>query len=409
MADSTAAKQKQYILNVGSGIWQVPLISACRRLGYRVIAVDIDPSAPGFRLADHVVNLSAHEPEPIYRALVERGVDLGEIEAVITTASRGCITTAATLAGRIGVPGPGIPLEAAEMLVERERFRQFLVAHSFDTPRFSVVSSARAANGLPYPAVVKSNQNTSGSAGITLIKGPGELPAAVERAQQASESVEVIVEEFIEGPDVGVFGLFCDGEPTAEVMVGRSVLEAPHFLPYAYVSPVALSTAEAELVGYTFRRLAECLGVSAGPLYLEVRLSADGKRCYPIEAEPTIPAHIDYLMSETLGADVNELAVRGLLGRLDGMREIRPTRAAGCRFLYAPSSGYVAELRDGLSPEGGKAVVRKANGDYVANSSAADICAVLYASSDSSTDVTARLDEWERSFVISTRATPGGV
>lgn len=393
-------KDNKKILNIGSGVWQLPFINACCDLGYGIIAVDLDPEAPGFRLADHVINLSAHDPDPIYQALTDSNFDLQSIAAVLTTASRGCITTAANLAERLGVAGPALPVDAANILVDRHLFRDFLVENKLPVPQYRIITDAEQAEDVDLPVVVKSIINTSGSDGITLVDRTADLPMAVSRAQKAGKVKPVIVESFISGRDIGVLGVFHRGELIFSGVIERHVNEAPHFLPQSYNAPARLSEQAFSRLDQVHARLGQNLNITSGPFYVEYRLD-DTNTPYAIEGEPTVPAHIGYLLSESMGVDVYDLVVRSLLDRIDSLSINKVRGSAGCRFVYASSAGIISRI---TPPDTGNGalIVRKAVGDEVKNISAADICGVLYASGRSELDVRQTLDRWENQFIVET-------
>ena len=392
-------QNKEYILCIGSGIWQMPSIAAMHRLGYGIIAVDLDPNAPGFKLADHVINLSAHDPAPVFQALTDMEFDLSSIILVFTTASRGCITTAAELAGKLGVTGPGIAPESTDILVDRDRFRNFLRENGLPSPHSQVVSDASQVNGLEYPLVVKSNVNTSGSAGINLVENSAGLPAAIAAAQKAGKTDYAIVEDFLPGEDLGVFGVFHRGKPFFITAIQRRVHQQPHFLPAEYLAPAEMNNE----IYHTYTRLGECLKVTAGPFYVEFRISEKRKKCYPIECEPTVPAHIDYLVSNSAGIQTAELVILSLLNKIEEIPEISVDASAGCRFVYADKPGTIREFTvPELDSSEGSLIVRKKTGDYVRFETAGDVCAMIYTHGKTRHDVETLLNNLANELILVT-------
>lgn len=398
-------ESREYILCIGSGIWQMPSVEAMHRLGYGIIAVDLDPDAPGFKLADYIINLSAHDPGPIYDALNEMDFDLNLITLVFTTASRGCITTAAELAGKLGVAGPGIAPESTDILVDRNRFRNFLRENSLPSPESLVISDMDQIGDLEYPVVVKSNVNTSGSAGINLVEDAGGLEQAILSAQKAGKTEYAIVEDFMPGKDIGVFGVFHRGKPFFISTVERMVDEQPHFLPQKYISPAGLNHRMEDILFDTYTKLGEYLKVSAGPFYVEFRVDEVRGRCYPIECEPTVPAHIDYLISKSAGIETGELVILSLLDKICELPKISVNGCAGCQFVYAETPGIIREFEAPELDEGkGSTIIRKKAGDYAGYETAGDICAVVYAGGRSREEVEESLDGIVKRFGIVTEA-----
>jgi formate-dependent phosphoribosylglycinamide formyltransferase (GAR transformylase) len=63
------------LLVLGAGRQQLGLLGAARRRGVLVVAVDRDPSAPGFRLADRRALISFEDEPAIHRLAEAEGID----------------------------------------------------------------------------------------------------------------------------------------------------------------------------------------------------------------------------------------------------------------------------------------------------------------------------------------------
>jgi biotin carboxylase len=115
------------LLVLGAGRQQLGLLDAARRRGLVVVAVDRDPSAPGFRLADRRALIS-FEDEPALHRLAEAE----RIDGVISPANDWSVGIAARVAHRLALPHPLDPKTAAlaaSWLRQRERFTEAGVPH----------------------------------------------------------------------------------------------------------------------------------------------------------------------------------------------------------------------------------------------------------------------------------------
>src|SRR5437764_6070556 len=110
------------LLVLGAGRQQLGLLAAARRRGLVVVAVDRDPSAPGFRFADRRALIS-FEDEPALHRLAEAE----RIDGVISPANDWSVGIAARVAHRLGLAHPLDPRTAAlaaSWLRQRERFAE---------------------------------------------------------------------------------------------------------------------------------------------------------------------------------------------------------------------------------------------------------------------------------------------
>ncbi len=387
----------KYILNIGSGIWQLPFIEAIKQLGYKLIAVDYNKHAPGFKLADEIINLSAYEPLPIFEELKKNNDAIKKIEAVVTMGSRGCITTASKLANLMGAKTNCLNEELAKVIVDRNQFRKFLNCKNIDSPRHQIYNGKKIEINTPF--VVKATVDTSGSQGISLVKDFSELTQAAKRAIKAAPEAEIIVEEFIEGDDYGVFGLFNEGEIKLIQIIKRTVSGFPYFLPLFYsTTPVEFEIEN--LLKASFIKLVNSFEYKSGPFYVEFKHSNKNKKVYPIECEPTIPAHIDYLVSKSNGINLSELALRSILVQLNENID-KTENYSACKFLYADKPGVLNSVEFPEDSDNGLKVLKKYKvGQKIKNSSAADILAVIYSNSNSIDEVTNSINSYFRKIAV---------
>src|SRR5213076_1070447 len=120
-------KANAKLLVLGAGRQQLGLLAAARRRGLVVLAVDRDPSAPGFRFADRRALIS-FEDEPALHRLAEAE----RIDGVISPANDWSVGIAARVAHRLTLPHPLDPKTAAlagSWLKQRERFAEAGVPH----------------------------------------------------------------------------------------------------------------------------------------------------------------------------------------------------------------------------------------------------------------------------------------
>src|SRR5258708_6122661 len=104
-----------------------------RESGWRVVAVDADPSAIGFAKADVAEAIDFDD--------VERVIEFGRrhaIDAVVAISSDRAVPIAAAVAERLGLPGIGV--ETAQRMTDKAAMRLSLREHGVPQPSFAVVS-----------------------------------------------------------------------------------------------------------------------------------------------------------------------------------------------------------------------------------------------------------------------------
>lgn len=375
-------RQDRYIVNIGLGPWQTPLVEAAQAMGYRVIGVDINPEAPGVACVDIFLCMSAHDPAPIRTAIAALELGGAETAAVITIGSRGSLTCAGILARDLGVRGRVFDLDGLDTLVDREKFRRLLRNQGLAIPAYQVVTHSDAHVDMPPPLIVKSVLDTSGSEGLTVVRARELLPEAIRHAQNVTglgAESRVIVEQYIEGRDIGVLGFFSDGALCWQAFVDREVEPMPHCLPKHYSAPAVLSDAETSVLNDSHGRLAQAIGITSGPFYTEFRLVAEGPVCYALEAEPTLPAYAARLVGEAYGIDPYRQFIETVVeGK--ALHPLLEPGAAACCFVYSRSPGRIWRIEQPTAiPDGAEVRMLRKAGQSVDNNSARAICAVAFA------------------------------
>jgi biotin carboxylase len=326
---------RRRLLVLGAGPAQIGLLQAAQARGLYTIAVDRDPSAPGFRHATRRAIVSTED-----ELNVERLAGAERVDGIISPGSDWPVAVAARVAAKLGLPHPISPqtaLLATSKLRQRERF----AAAGVPQPAYAVcrtaAEAAEAAAEIGFPCVVKA-PDRQGQKGLALVLAPEQLAGAVERAIGASRSGNCLVEELVDGPEVTVnaFG------PQVLTVTDRIVADEPAFgVALAHVWPSAHADAAAAVA----QQAAAALGIDAGPVYTQLRIGPDGPQVVELAARVG-GGHDAELCEAAVGVDLNGLAIAAALGEEVAPVEPAPRVGGACvRFLVAPPG--ILETVDG--------------------------------------------------------------
>jgi len=348
------AAERRRLLVLGAGAAQLGLLEEARALDLFTIAVDRDPAAPGFALADRRALISS-EDEPG----IDRLAEAERVHGVISPGADWPVAIAARVAKRLGIRHPLSPetaVLATSKLRQRERFAKVGVPQP-ETRTCTSLAEARAAVAeLGYPCVVKA-PDRQGQRGLTLVDDDGTLATAVDDALHASRSGACLVEELVDGQEVTVNAFSVDGRFYPFTITDRVRAEPPAFgVALAHVWPSALEPESVGAAVEAARRAAAALGVENGPTYTQVVLRADGPRVVELAARVG-GGHDAELCEAALGVDLNELALAAALGEeipAHALAPVDPSGGAVTQFLVAPEGELQAVLgvEDAWAAEG---------------------------------------------------------
>lgn len=324
--ESGARAGQPRLLVLGAGPAQLGLLEAARARDLWVAAVDRDPAAPGFPLADRRCILST-EDEPS----IERLAGALHVDGIVAPGTDWPVAVAARIAERAGLPhpiSPAVAVAATSKLRQRER----LAAAGVPQPRSWVVGSADDPPAVRFPCVVKA-PDRQGQKGLTLVQAESEYAAAVETARSAARVGVVLVEELVDGPEVTVIGFSVSGAFVPLAVTDRVVAEPPAFgVALAHVYPPAHADAASRVAGAAVA----ALGIENGPTYTQLRVDKEGPKVIEVAARLG-GGHDAELVEAAVGVPLNDLAVGAALGEPLGVPA--PVPAVGgavTRFLVSP-------------------------------------------------------------------------
>jgi biotin carboxylase len=325
------------LLVLGAGPAQLGLLAAARSRGLHVIAVDRDPSAPGFRHADRRAILST-EDEPA----IERLAGAERVDGIIAPGIDWPVAIAARVAERLGLPHPISP-ETATLSTSKLRQRERFAEAGVPQPAYEVCSgpeeAAAAAARIGYPCVVKA-PDRQGQRGLTLVPEERRLATAAEVALDAARSPTLLVEEHVAGHEVTVNAFSVGGDFRPLTVTDRITAEPPAFgVALAHAWPSELAPEQIAGAIDAASAAARAVGIADGPTYTQVLVGEDGAKVGELAARLG-GGHDAELCRAVLDVDLNGLALAAALGHEIPEMALAPSAVAGggcVRFLVAPT------------------------------------------------------------------------
>jgi biotin carboxylase len=316
--------RRKRLLVLGAGPAQLGLLETAQARGdLEVIALDRDPAAPGFALADRRAIISTEDERGIQRlAQAER------VDGIIAPGIDWPVAIAARVAERTGIAHPLSPATAV-LATSKARQRERLAAAGVPQPAWHLVS--RAAEGLPVPCVVKA-PDRQGQRGLSLVEDAADLDAAIKRAVSESRNGHALVEELADGPEVTVNAVSVAGRFHPLTVTDRLTAEPPAFgVALAHVWPSEADGGEAaEVAGSAVA----ALGIEDGPSYTQLRITRDGPQVVEVAARLG-GGHDAELCLAALGVDLNDLALGAALGEeIDPAALVPEPQARGASTVF---------------------------------------------------------------------------
>jgi biotin carboxylase len=344
--------EQRTLLIVSGGSEALAGIRTARALGLHVLVSDGDPAAPGLAAAHEGLLASTYDVAATVTAARRYHRHTRPIDGVICIASDVPLTVA-SVAQELGLPG--VSLATARLSGDKLAMKQCLAEQHVPIPAFAATPTAKdleayvARNG--YPVVVKP-VDSRGARGVLLLtdaRTAGDLAWAHATALRESPSGRVMVERFLDGPQLSTESLVVEGVCHTIGLADRNYRDLRRFAPYVIEDggelPSSLDAQARAAVCDVAQRAADALGVHSGVLKGDIVMHAG--RPHVIEVAVRLSG--GYLCTHEIplstGVDFVAQAIRLALGDDPGTDDMRPMRRTGVaqRWLF-PAPGRVARV-----------------------------------------------------------------
>lgn len=342
-------KQKKMMI-LGASALQVPAIEKAKALGYRVILVDYDENAVGFALADEKLVVSTLDQEEVYRQAQRCQPDV-----VLTSTSDGPVRTAAYVNEKLGKQ-PDLSYENALCATIKDKMRDRLQKCGVPIPEYYVAGDyeafSNAVDRLNGYCIVKPADN-AGSRGVVLFEcGLSRVDQFLQLKQKTyeysksnSRNGTVLVEEFMQGPEVSVEAMVVEGEPHILSITDKYITPPPYFVELAHCEPSRLDGETQEQIRKVAEQAIKAIGIENAPAHVEIKVTEEGPKIVELAARLGGDFITSKLVPLSTGIDMVGASVLLATGeKPDLIPEWQ--RGAAIHFIHAPeeSEGMLAGI-----------------------------------------------------------------
>lgn len=324
------------------------------------------PGNPGTAELAEAVPVKVNDVPGLVAAARERQVDL-----VVVGPEEPLSLGLADALAEAGIACFGPKLAAARIESSKAFAKEIMAAAGVPTARAAVVADMaaglRALSDFSLPVVVKADGLAAGKGVVicaTRDEAIGVLSAMLEDHALGQAGNRVVIEEFLEGREVSIFGI-TDGESVVTLVPSRDHKRAndgdtgPNtggmgaFAPVPEVTDEVVERVRGEILEPVLRELRERGTSFQGVLYAGLMLTADGPKVLEFNCRLGDPE--TQVVLPLLDGDLAEIALAVAQGRLREIPapRVRPGAAVG---VVLASGGYPGPYQTGLPIAGLDAV-----------------------------------------------------
>ncbi len=342
--------EKRTLLIVSGGIEAADAAKRARDMGLHVVVSDIDHNAPGFTFAHDRLIADVYGPEETLAAAEHYHRERRPLSGVICVAADAPVT-AALVAEYLNLPGISVATAklACDKVAMKRRFRQAGVP----VPWFAEITSAAELHSVIAKRgtdLVIKPVDSRGSRGVQRLARVADLDEAFALAQHHSPAARVMVEDYLDGPQVSTESIVSNGRCYTPGFSDRNYefleAHAPFFIENGGDLPSHLAGETQDRVKDIVARAASALGVSDGTVKGDIVVHRGEPYVIELAARLSGGFFCTREIPLNTGVDFIGCAIRVALGERISADELEPKHQQAVIQRYAfPKPGRVVKVR----------------------------------------------------------------
>ena len=333
---------KKRIMILGASILQVPAIEKARDMGLDTIVVDMNPDAVGFKIEGVKKEIISTIDIP---AIVDSAKKY-HIDGIMTLATDMPMRSVAAVVKEMGLVG--ISEETALKATNKAEMRVALQKKGVPVPKFFRVQNKEeyieVVKQFDVPFIVKP-ADSSGSRGIFKVNDINNKELILDAYDYScpfSHSGDIVVEEYMNGPEVSVETLSTKGTCHVIQITDKQTTGAPHYFEIGHSQPTIHSDVIAKKIAEVAIAANHALGIKDGPSHTEIIVTEEGPKIVELGARLGGDNITTHLVPLSTGIDMVENCIKIALGEIP---DIQPKWEKGAAIRYfKQKEGYIKEI-----------------------------------------------------------------
>ena len=315
------------LMIVGASVLQLPAILKAKEMGLQVAVVDFNPQAIGIPYADKYYNASTMDEDAVLAAAEDYRPD-----GIMTLATDMPMRGVAKTSDKLNLHS--INYETAVKATDKYDMIKAFKEHSVPSPWFFVVDTLEELKAheadVTFPCIIKPTDN-AGSHGVAKVYSFQELLDNYEYAHSCSRHGKVIIEEYLDGPEVSVEVMVVNSVVNILQITDKITTKAPHFVEMGHTQPSRLPVATQEAIRNVTDAACKAIGIDKGPAHVEMKVTKRGPVMIELGARMGGDNITTHLVPLSTGIDMVGSTIKVALGEEP---DIEPTLHCGSAIRY---------------------------------------------------------------------------
>ena len=315
------------LMIVGASVLQLPAILKAKEMGLYVGVADFNPEAVGIKYADEFFNASTMDEDAVLKAAEEFQPD-----GIMTLATDMPMRGVSKASDKLHLHS--ISYETSFKATDKYEMIKAFKAYGVPSPWYFDVDSYEELKALEgkvnFPCIIKPTDN-AGSHGVARVHDFEELLANYEYSHSCSRHGKVIVEEYLDGPEVSVEVMVVKGQVHILQITDKITTGAPHFVEMGHTQPSRLPEETQQQIREVAEAACLSLGLDKGPAHVEMKVTNRGPVMIELGARMGGDNITTHLVPLSTGIDMVGATIKVALGEEP---DIQPTLHCGSAIRY---------------------------------------------------------------------------
>lgn len=316
---------------VGASVLQLPAILKAKEMGLDVAVVDYNPQAVGIPYANAYFNASTMDEDAVLAA-----ADAYKPDGIMTLATDMPMRGVSKASDKMHLHS--ISYETSFKATDKYEMIKAFKAYGVPSPWYHAVDSYEELEALEgkvsFPCIIKPTDN-AGSHGVAKVFNFEELLANYEYSHSSSRHGKVIVEEYLDGPEVSVEVMVVDGDVHILQITDKITTGAPHFVEMGHTQPSRLAADVQRKIREVAEAACASLGLDKGPAHVEMKVTSRGPVMIELGARMGGDNITTHLVPLSTGIDMVGATIKVALGEKP---DITPVLDCGSAIRYFEAS-----------------------------------------------------------------------
>ena len=329
------------ILIFGVGILQRSIIERARKSG--LFVVGIDPCIDAF--CKDAVDVFERVDGQDFETTIAIAKKY-HISAIVTAATDKPLVMMARVAKELYLPFYSV--ETAKVSTDKQLMKQKFIEYKVPCAKGFVLTDIEGMHkhDISYPVIVKPRDN-SGSRGVIFCNNEVEVMSAWHEAMQYTHMPNILVEEYIDGPEYSIESVHVGGKSTVVQFTQKLITDFPYNVELGHIQPAVLSKETQQEIREVIQQIGVALKFDNCCSHTELKVSSSGIKV--IETSPRLGGDFitSHLIPLSTGINIEDILLRLSLGERIEDNELLPISKmySGVKYFCLPE-GEIEEIKN---------------------------------------------------------------